>query len=78
MIQKKNEIDIDSLKKDRKEFIRNNKLILQTQQKFNSERQNVFTEAMKKIALRSNNDKNIQSIDSYRNIRIWNKQSSSK
>ena len=39
----KNEIDADSLKKDHKEFIKNNKLILKTQQWFQSDRHNVFT-----------------------------------
>ena len=33
------EINIDSVKKDHKEFIRNNKLMLKTQQRFKSERQ---------------------------------------
>ena len=35
---------VDSLKKDQKEFIKNNKLILKTQQRFRSEKRNVFTE----------------------------------
>ena len=39
----KNKIDIDSLK-DQKECIKNNKLILKTQQRFGSEQYNVFTE----------------------------------
>ena len=47
-----------------KEFIRNNKSILKTQQRFKSERHNVFTEEINKIALSSNNDKRMQSIDS--------------
>ena len=42
----------------------NNKLILKTQQTFKSERHNVFTEEINKIALSSNNDKRMQSIDS--------------
>ena len=32
----KKEIDADSLKKDRKEFIKNNKLLIKTQQRFKS------------------------------------------
>ena len=40
----KNKIDVDSLKEDLKEFIKNNKLILKTQQWFRSEKHNVFTE----------------------------------
>ena len=45
----KNKIDVESLKKDQKEFIKNNKLILKTQQRFKSERHNVFTEEVNKI-----------------------------
>ena len=57
----KNEINIDSLKKDKKEFIKNNKLILKTQQRFKSEMHN---KEMNKTALSSNDDKRKQSIDS--------------
>ena len=57
-------IDVDSLKNDHKEFIKNNKLILKIQQRFRSERHNVFTEEVNKIALSANDDKRIQSIDS--------------
>ena len=49
----KNEINIDSLRKGHKEFIRNNKIILKTQQRFKSERHNVFTAEINKIALSS-------------------------
>ena len=49
-------------KTEHKEFIRNNKLILKTQQRFKSER-HVFIEEINKIALRSNDDKRTQSID---------------
>ena len=63
----KNGIDVDSFKKDKniykKDFIKN-KLILKTQQRFKSERHNVFTEEGNKIALSSNDDKRIWSIDS--------------
>ena len=55
----KNKIDIDSIK----EFTKNNKSILKTQQRFKSERRNVFTEEINKIALSSNDDKRMQSID---------------
>ena len=41
-----------------------NRVILKTQQRFKSERDNVFTEETNKIALSSDNDKRIQSIDS--------------
>ena len=42
--QEKHVINVDSLKTDHKEFIKNNELILKTQQRFNSERHNVFIE----------------------------------
>ena len=60
----KNEINLESLKEDHKEFIKNNKLILKTQQRFKSERHNVFTEEINKIILSSNDDKIIHSIHS--------------
>ena len=41
-----------------------NRLILKTQQRFKSERHNVFTEEINKIVLSSNDDKRMQSIDS--------------
>ena len=44
----KNEINLGSLKKDHKEFIKNNKLILKTHQRFKRERHNVFTEEINK------------------------------
>ena len=59
----KNKMDIDSIKENHKEFIKNNKSILKIQQKFKSERHNVFTEEINKIALSSNDDKRMQSID---------------
>ena len=57
--KEKNKINIDTLKE-----IRSNKSVLQTQQRFKSERHNVFTEEINKIALSSNDDKRMQSIDS--------------
>ena len=57
-----NKTDVDSIKEDEKEFIKNNKLILKTQQRFRSENHNVFTEDINKIALSSNDDKRMQSI----------------
>ena len=57
-------MDVNSLKEDHKEFIKNNRLILKTQQRFISEKHNVYTEEINKIALSSNDDKRIQSIDS--------------
>ena len=48
----KNEIDIDNI-------IRNNKSKLKTPQRFESERYNVFTEEIYKIALILNDDKRV-------------------
>ena len=59
----KNKIVADCLKKDYKEFIQNNKLILKTPQWFRSEIHNVFTEEVKKITLSPNDDKRIRWID---------------
>ena len=56
----KKKIDVDNLK----EFIKNNKLILKTQQRFKSKRHNVFTEEINKVALSSNGDQRMQPIDS--------------
>ena len=60
----KSKTDIGHIKKINKKFIRNNKLILKTQQRFISEKHIIFTEEINKIALSSNNDKIMQSIDS--------------
>ena len=63
----KNKIDIDRFfcyKRKHKEFIKNHKLILNKQQRFKSERHNIFTEEINKIALSSNDDKRMQSVDS--------------
>ena len=56
-------INVDTLKEDRRGFIKN-KLLLKSQQRFKSERHNVFTKEIRKIALSSNDDKRMQSIDS--------------
>ena len=56
----KNKIDVHSLQEDQKEFIKNNKLILKTQQRYRSEK-DVLTEGIKWLP---NDDKRIQSIDS--------------
>ena len=73
----KNKIDVDRIKENLKEFIRINKSILKTQQRFKSERHNVFTEDINKMSLSSNNDKRMQSIDSIETC-ICNEQRSSK
>ena len=60
----KNRIDADSLKEDQKDFVKINKLILKSQQKFRSEKHDVIlkkhAEETSKIALGSNYDKRIQ------------------
>ena len=57
----KNNLNVDNLRENHKVFIKNNKLILKSHQSFRSEKRNVFTEEVNKIA---NHDKIIQSIDS--------------
>ena len=52
------------IKDDQKDFVKSKKLILKTQQRFKSERHNVFTEEINKIGLSSNDDKRMPSIDS--------------
>ena len=47
----------------RKEFIRNNKLILKTQERFKSEK-HTYPEEINKIALSLNDDKRMEFIDS--------------
>ena len=59
----KNKNNIDSLKMNHKEFIRNNRSTLKTHQRFKSERYNGFTEEINTTVLSSNDDKRIQSID---------------
>ena len=54
---------MDSLKKGNKEFIKTNKLILKAEQRFRSEKHNVFTEEINKIALSLYDDKRMQSTD---------------
>ena len=61
---RENKVDRDSIKENYKEFIRNNESILKIQQTCKSERHNVFIEEINNIALSSNDDKRIQSIDS--------------
>ena len=43
--------------------MKNNKSILKTQQRFKNERHTIFTKEINKIALSSNDDKRMQSID---------------
>ena len=57
----KNELDVDSLRKNQKAFIKNNKLILKLQQRRRSEKRSAFT---KKVNKNSIEFKWIQLIDS--------------
>ena len=60
----KNNLNVDNLRKNHKEFKKNNKLILKPQQRLRSQEHNVFTEEVTKIALSANDNKRIQSTDS--------------
>ena len=48
---------------DYKNCLLNNEIILKSQQRFNSEAHNVYTEKINKIALSSNDDKRLQTHD---------------
>ena len=48
---------------DYKNCLLNNKIILKSQQRFKSERHNVYTEKVNKIALSNNDDKRLQTYD---------------
>ena len=48
---------------DYKDCLLNNEIILQSQQRFKSERHDVYTKEINKIALSSNHDKRLQSFD---------------
>ena len=56
----KKKINVDNLKTDLKEFIKNDKLIFKTQERFKSERDSLFTEEINKIALSLNDNKKMQ------------------
>ena len=77
-------INVGSLKEDKKELIKN-KLLLKLQQRFNSERHNIFTKEIRKIAMISSDDKRMPSMDSLKTIPygmrrdiIWRKKKISK
>ena len=53
-----------NLRENHKEFLKNNRLILKSQQRFRSKKHNIFTAEINKIAWSANADKRIQSIDS--------------
>ena len=48
---------------DWKDCLSNNKVVLKSQQKFKSERHDVYTENVSKIALSSNDNKRLRSFD---------------
>ena len=60
----KNQIEIDHIKENHREFMKNNKSMLESQQKFKSERHNAISEEINKVALSLNDDKRMQSVDS--------------
>ena len=49
--------------KNYEDCLLNNKIILQSQQRFKSDHHNVYTEQINKIALSSNDDKRLQTFD---------------
>ena len=58
----KNKTSIHSLEKSNKEFIRNNKSILKSQQRFKSEKKKKNSEEINKMALSSDGDKKMQQL----------------
>ena len=70
----KNKLNVDSYRENHKEFIKNSRLIVKSQQRFRSKKHNVFIEEVNKIALSANNDtinrfsKNIGILNKQRNI----------
>ena len=60
----KNKVNTERLRQQHHESMKNDKSLLKTQQIFKSERHNVFTEKVNKIALSVNDNKRIQLIDS--------------
>ena len=63
VIQIKYNIDVDKLKESSKIFSKDNRLILKSQQRFNSEANHVLTEKFNKLALSFNGNKQIQTTD---------------
>ena len=48
---------------DYKDCLLNNEIVLKSQQRFKSERHDVYTEEINKVALSSNDDKRLQTFD---------------
>ena len=59
-----NHIEVDSLRENHKECIKNYRIILRSQQRFGIEKHNVFTEKFNRTALNANNTKRVQSVNS--------------
>ena len=58
-----------------KDSLFNNKIILKSQRRFRSDHHKVYTEEVNKTALSSNDDKRLQTYDSYK-VPIWNRRRS--
>ena len=65
-------INTESPRENHNEFIKNNKLILKTQQRLKSKRQSDLPEKFNKIALSSKDDKKNTINQFSKNICIWN------
>ena len=52
-----NNVDLNTLRENHKEFIINNELILKSQVRFRSEKHNVFIKEVNKIEVIANDDK---------------------
>ena len=52
-----NKVDLNTLRENHKEFIINNELILKSQVRFRSEKDNVFIKEVNKIEVIANDDK---------------------
>ena len=60
----KNDIETDSLRENHRELIKNNRILLRSQQRFRSKKHNIFTEEVNKIALSVVDNERIQPINS--------------
>ena len=67
----KNKLDLESLKKNYKTFIKKQQKYYNHSKEFRSKKNDVFTEEVNKIALSANDDKKHNQF--YRKICIWNK-----
>ena len=70
-LHRKNKPEVNSQKENRKEFLKINRLMLKSQQRFKSKKKNIFTEEVIKVALSTRDDQDdkrmqaTDSIDSY-------------